>query len=534
MKSHNKYCLAELFQDHMMFQREKEIRLWGNAPAGTHVTASLYREREDEPVRRGDAAAGEEGDFHISMPPLEAGGGYRLSVRFDTASEASILLRDIVFGDIWLAGGQSNMEFFLKYDRDWEKTKLLPRNPGIRMYNVPQRAFPGHTAHNKYGYGYWFDDSDPGLSCFSAPAYSFAREIQKATGVPIGIIGCNWGGTTASAWVKEEVLAAPPLNRYLREYEDAIADIPPEKLAADSLAAWEFEDSPGHVADFEPLLYGRDRPWQLVYMKSHAEDPVIPMGPYNINRPAGLYHTMLSGLIPFSIKGVLWYQGESDAGDYAPLYDRLLGALIESWRKEWDDPFPFLLVQLAPFGVWLDCDSAGYTIVREKQAITAENIPDVYLASIMDLGSYYDIHPKEKMEVGRRLALLARGHVYGEKDLLCDAPKATSARWINSRQIAVTFLHAEGLTAKTAHAEKGSDWKIRIDGQDITPAETTVKGDCVILTLPEQPAQQNSPATVFLGWGDYAEIHLCNRAGLSAAPFYLKIEKENQDEKTNI
>lgn len=534
MKSHNNYCLAELFQDHMMFQREKEIHIWGNAPAGTRIAVCLYREREDESVRRGEGTAEEDGQFHISLPPLEAGEGYRLSVRFGTAPEARILLSDIVFGDIWLAGGQSNMEFFLKYDRDWEKTKLLPRNPGIRMYNVPQRAFPGHTSHNRYGYGYWFNDSDPGLSCFSAPAYSFAREIQEATGIPIGILGCNWGGTTASAWVNEEVLASPPLNRYLGEYEEAVAGIPPEKLAADSLSSWAFEDSEEHAADFEPLLYGRDRGWQLAYMKAHADDPVIPMGPYNINRPAGLYHTMLSGLIPFSIKGVLWYQGESDAGDRAPLYDRLLGALIESWRKEWNDPFPFLLVQLAPFGEWLDCDSDGYAIVREKQAITAEKIPDVYLANIMDLGSYYDIHPKEKMEVGRRLALLARGHVYGEKDLLCDAPKAVSASWINERQIAVTFLHGEGLAERSAAAQESSDWNIRIGGQDAAPSEIAVKDNCVILTLREQPPQNDPPAAVSLGWGDYAEIRLYNRAGLSAAPFCLKIEKENNDEKTGF
>lgn len=613
-----KHGLAEIFQDGMLFQRDKGIVLWGYAAPDTHVTVSLYREKDahaeekavlsgcstadaeqalspysiakTEPLLSGCSVADENGNFRIILPPREAGENYLLCVDFDSAPEESVRLSRIGFGDIWLAGGQSNMEFFLKYDRDWEETKKLPPNPRIRMYNVPQRAFAGHTTHNKTGYGYWFDDRDPALETFSAPAYRFAREVQAATGIPIGIIGCNWGGSSASTWVDKEVLSAPPLDRYLKEYEEAVAGIPAKKLAADSLAGWEFEDSAGHAADFEPLLYGRDRDWQLNYMKIHAGEPAVPMGPYHFNRPSGLYRTMLSELIPFSIKGVLWYQGESDAGDYALLYDKLLTGLIESWRLAWDDDFPFLIVQLAPFGQWLDCDSRGYTTVREKQAYVSQNIPGVHMAAIMDLGSYYDIHPKEKMEVGRRLALLARGHVYGETELLCDPPEAVSAVRVGDRQIAVNFRHADGLFSDG----KGSDWRIGLrmptalakeassseDGrtvrnahlqkqhiesaeniiedepstqsmgsqerhtvpaentiegkpsaqstgsqdQEIVPAEVTLKDDGVLLTLPDSIPDELSPAWVALGWDDYAEIHIFNRSGLSAAPFKLEVK----------
>lgn len=572
-----KHGLAEIFQDGMLFQRDKDIILWGYAEPDTRVTVSLYRENDahsdnscpagaesvlsgsstadtgralptcstakTNPLLSESGTADENGNFRVTLPPREAGEGYQLHVTFESAPEASIRLEHIGFGDIWLAGGQSNMEFFLKYDKDWEDTKKLPRNPHIRMYNVPQRAFEGHTSHNKTGYGYWFDDSDPAVETFSAPAYSFARELQTAIGVPIGLIGCNWGGSTASTWVEEEALTAPPLDRYLKEYRDAVAGVPAEKLAADSLAGWAFEDSVKHYADFEPLLYGRDRDWQLNYMKIHAGEPVIPMGPWNFNRPAGLYRTMLSGVIPFSIKGVLWYQGESDAGDYALLYDKLLTALIKNWRREWNDDFPFLIVQLAPFGEWLDCDSQGYTTVREKQAAVSKDVPSVHMATIMDLGSYYDIHPKEKMEVGRRLALLARGHVYGEKDLLCDPPEALSAARLNDSQIAVTFRYGDGLYTDG----KASDWRIglgeptalvgedstseaepadrniRLQEQYAVPAEVTIENDRVILTLPDVIPGGQPPVWVSLGWDDYAEIHLFNRAGLSAAPFFMKI-----------
>ena len=555
MVESHKYKLAEIFQNGMLFQRDKEIHLWGSAAPGAIVNVSLYEAaktpecgtgglKKDGPIRCGEGVADQDGQFRIVLAPMPAGEGYCLDVLFDGVPEISIRLKDIGFGDIWLAGGQSNMEFFLKYDRDWEKTKRLPRNPHIRMYNVPQRAFDGHSTHNKTGYGYWFDDSDPALACFSAPGYSFARQIQEALGVPVGVIGCNWGGSTAAAWVPEEVLSAPPLDAYLREYEEAVSGISSEKLKADSLAAWAFEDSAAHCADFEPLLYGRDRDWQLHYMKVHAGDPVIPMGPYNMNRPAGLYHTMLSTLIPFSIKGVLWYQGESDAGDRAVMYDKLLTGLIGCWRRAWNDDFPFLIVQLAPFGVWLDCDNKGYALVREKQAAVAESVPDVYMAGIMDLGSYYDIHPKEKMEVGRRLALLARGHVYGEKELLCDAPKAVKAVRLNDRQIAVTFMHGEGLTGKsdfpTAEAlpaeaaggkekqtagEEYSAWHIKMQNRNVVPAEADAEDSRVILTLPDDIQGNETPSYVSLGCKDYAEIRLFNRAGLSATPFKLEIEE---------
>lgn len=521
--------LAEIFQSGMMLQRDKEAAVYGEAATGCEITAALCRSEGAEAAGSSAAlhavvqsccTADDAGHFLLKLPPQSAGEEY--SLRIIAKGTGEIVLEHICFGDIWLAGGQSNMEFFLRYDRDWEQTRKLPRNPKIRMYNVPQRAFEGHTTHNKAGYGYWFDDSDPGTEYFSAPAYSFARNVQEATGIPIGIIGCNWGGSTASTWVPEHVLKNPPLDTYLKEYADAVAGISDKKLTEDSMAAWVFEDSAQHGTDFEPLMYGRDRDWQLEYMKQHAGEPMVPMGPYNFNRPAGLYRTMLSKLIPFAIKGVLWYQGESDSGIHAAYYDRLLTALIEDWRKEWNDDFPFLLVQLAPFGVWLDCTNDAYSMVRKMQQSVADKVPDVYLAGIMDIGSYYDIHPKEKMEVGRRLALLARGHVYGEQGLLCDAPRAVRAALNESGQIDVAFQHAEELTI----TDQKSDWSITVSGQEILPVKVTVQGSHIILTLPQPVTDKSASLYVSLGEKDYAEIHIHNAAGLSALPFCIEVGKE--------
>ena len=301
MKTYNQlFSLAPIFQSGMVLQREKEIKIWGTALPGSLVSITLG-------FQKGEAITSENGTFLVTLQPLSTAQGLTLIAKNDRPDTRPIEMHSISIGDVWLACGQSNMEFFLRYDQDWEEVKNLPKNPQIHMYNVPQVAFEGHTSHNKGGYGYWLQEGDNGFDMFSAPGYSFARNLQPSIDVPIGIISCNWGGTTASAWVPESVLEEAPLNTYLQEYEDAIKDIDPEELRTESLKAWTFEDSLQHGKDFEPLLYGRDRSWQIDYMKQHAGEPVIPMGPYNINRPSGLYYTMLQELIPFSIKGVLWY-----------------------------------------------------------------------------------------------------------------------------------------------------------------------------------------------------------------------------------
>ena len=546
MQNHS-ITLPEFFQNGMIFQRGKEIRIFGQALPGAEITAAFYEtdhsgadsdfslsKTAGDSLLSGTASADKDGHFLLTMPPLPAAENLSLSLSVRGVDELPIFLNDISFGDIWLAGGQSNMEFFLKYDQDFEAVQKLPGNPKIHMYNVPQRAFAGHNTHNKTGYGYWFRDNDTAVSVFSAPAYSFAREIQASTGVPIGIIGCNWGGSTASAWVPESVLQKEPLSIYLKEYEEAANAMPADAQKEASLTGWAFEETDQHQKDFEPLMYGMERKDQFVYMKEHAEDPVVPMGPYNMNRPGGLYHHMLSTLIPFSIKGVLWYQGETDAETKADIYDQLLTALIGDWRSEWRDDFPFLLVQLAPFGKWLSCNSKNYAIIRQKQELVAHTVPDVFLTGIMDLGSYYDIHPKQKMEVGRRLALLARGHVYGEP-LLCDAPEAISAILEKDGTIHISFKNAEGLSLGNGPSEFliSSDSSL---AHAIKPTAVQVSGTEVILTVDTHESLLTSASsetsgglsrnlTVTLADQDYAEIHLQNQAGLTALPFHLPVER---------
>ena len=506
----NTIKLDDIFQAGMVLQRDRDFVIYGTAAPGSIVRIQIGDSEYE-------AYSSERGDFACKIGALSA--SRDLSLRVKDGS-SSLEIYPLHVGDVYLAGGQSNMEFFLKFDEDFDRIKAEAPNPDIHMYNVPQVAFEGHTSRSRYGYGQWMKAGDNGFETFSAPAYSFARFLQPEIGVPIGLIGCNWGGSTASAWVPEEVLEKEPLNNYFKEYKEAMPDISEEELRNQSLEAWAFEDSAAHGRDFEPLLYGRSRSFQLDYLKEHAGEPVIPMGPYNMNRPCGLYHTMLKPLTKYPIKGVLWYQGESDAGNRAWMYDQLLTGLIRHWRCEWGYDFPFIMVQLAPFGKWLECGNEEYTVVRQMQQKVADELDDTYMVSIMDLGSYYDIHPKTKMEVGRRMSLIARKYIYGESGLLADAPRFIKGH-LEGDRIVLQFDNADGLQIVS---EKNDI--VVMSTEPIPILDIECKDDNLILTIDTSVLTvSNTPSlTVSVGWADYAEIYIRNSSGLCMAPFKAEIQ----------
>lgn len=524
------FSLHPVFQSGMILQRQKPLRVFGHAPAGAQVTARLTRRAPGEQslTCEASAAAGEDGAFCCTLPPQEASEHAALSVSCDAPGASPVVLSPVWIGEVWLAGGQSNMEFFLRYDADWERVRTAPANPRIRLYNVPQRAFPGHRREIP-GYGRWLSDGEAGFETFSAPGYAFARFLQPRLGVPVGVIGCNWGGTSASTWLDETLLCQEPLRVYLDEYKAALAQFSLGELKRRSLSGWAFEDSPLHQDAFQPLLYGRSRSFQLAYMKTHRQEPLIPLGPWHINRPGGLYRQMLHPLAPLALRGVLWYQGESDAC-HADCYDLLLRALISCLRRDFESELPFLMVQLAPFGVWLEWDAKGYAAVREKQEQVCRSVPGTGLVCTMDIGAYYDIHPKRKMEVGRRLALLARGMVYGET-LLCRSPSLSRA--VRSGDtIRLSFQDAAGLhgippyglTRPVPDPKPAAPvFSLRQEGRDVPIASVSPERDGLILRA---PALSPAPCRLDFARADYAEVRLWNEAGLPVFPFSCTLAEE--------
>ena len=493
--------LPEIFQNGMIVQRNKKIKIWGEAVGAWRLTVSFGGDCVSADVK--------DGKFYCEIPAKEAACGQTLEIFADEKKEPHIVLEDICIGDIYIAAGQSNMEYFLRYDAHWNEIKEWEQNDMIRMFNCRRIAYPGQYRELP-DCGSWFKEHDYQWESFSAPGYTFARAIQQVIGVPVGIIGCNWGGTPACAWMGTSYLNEEPLSVFLKEYEETLKSADEEEIRQRSLKAWEYEDSYLHQIAWRAMMYGMNEQDQERWLLETADTPLLPMGPYHHYRPSGLYEMMLKDLAPFSVKGVLWYQGESDAG-HGEIYDKTFSALIRCWRDLWQDELPFLFVQLAPFGKWLGIGGEDYPVVRESQERVAKNVPGTGMISIMDLGMYEDIHPKKKKEVGERLALLARGLIYGE-DILCESPEFKGGER-DGNQIRLHFshtgekLHIKGNFIKSLCAEQG--------GIVRSVKEFRLDQDLLLFfdTLTEEPVE------IRFAKKGYCEVNLFNEADLPIKPF---------------
>ena len=499
--------LPDIFQNQMILQRNKPIPVWGQCNFACNLTITLG-------VHTVTCIA-KESAFSCTLPAMDAATDLTLSIFEEGCSTPTIRLEHIAMGDIWLAGGQSNMEFFLRYEAHWNETRKLPTNPLIRMYNCPRIAFEGQQ-RDLPDSGYWFDDQDAALASFSAPAYHFARTLQPSLNIPIGIIGCNWGGTPARAWVDRAYLDTPDLRFYLEEYEHYLASQDLETLKKESVASWECEDSYHRQMEWRPMMYGLTEAEQQEWITHHNSEVYVPLGPYHHYRPCGLYENMIMRIAPFSIKGVLWYQGESDE-DHPDIYDQMLAAVIQCWRDTFqDEKLPFLLVQLAPFQKWLECYGKMFPLIRQKQDIAAHTIPDTYLTSIMDIGMYEDIHPKEKREVGRRLALLAQNHVYGI-NCLSDPPELVSTSRENGT-LRLTFANAgDGLSV---NGQEINALEISQSGQPCTIQNYSIAADTITIY---SNVLSPEPVDICYAEQSYCEVNLYNSACIPAKPFHRTV-----------
>lgn len=322
--------LAGIFQDHMTFQREKEIILWGETDYSQIIRVYI----DGNAVCQTEIQAG---TFRIRCPKQPAMENVTLVLKGAPGEECT--LRNVDIGEVWIAAGQSNMEFVMKWETHFrQEKKSFCEDEHLRFYDVPKLSFLGEEKDGfvrRNGRGVWQLCREKNLGYFPAAAYYFARFLKKTLKVPAGIIGCNWSGTS------------------------------------------------------EPAL-----------------------GPHSPGRPGALYHNMVEKIAGFSIRGVLWYQGEAD-DSHAELYGKLFTELIKCWRRSWGYDLPFLFVQLAPFKKWLGEVGDRYPILRKQQEKVSKTVKDTWMTSIMDAGMEYDIHPKDKKTVGRRLALLALGKIYG-------------------------------------------------------------------------------------------------------------------------
>lgn len=450
--AYSRVILSPLFSDNMVLQQKEKVALWGSSTAGRTVvvTTSWNGKRYSVPVNA-------EGAWKVMVATPKAGGPY--TIAFNDGEE--LLLKNILIGEVWICSGQSNMEMPLEgwgKINNYKEEVATANYPAIRLLKVEKSTSTQPLAAAKINSG-WQACSPATVAEFSAVGYFFARHLQQHKNVPIGLIQTAYSGTPAESWV------SGPSLRKMQEY-DSLVTIVSSKL-----------DSPKN---------------------SHI--------------PTVLYNAMIHPLVPFGIKGAIWYQGESNAAK-AFQYKTLFPLLINDWRQQWGGKaFPFLFVQLANFtDVKLEPDESTWAELREAQLETL-SLPNTGMAIAIDLGVAKDIHPKNKQDVGLRLAIIARAKVYGDKRPY-SGPIFKSYS-IKGDQVKISFDHVyNGLQAKDSDTLKG----FAIAGADkkFYWGSARIEGNKVVVWSDKV----KEPVAVRYAWANNPVCNLYNKAGLPASPF---------------
>lgn len=451
--------LPAVIGDHMVVQRDKPVAVWGWADKAEPVTVR-FNGQEKRAVA--DAA----GRWRVVFDPVKAGGA-QLDMTVSGSSGPAIVVKDILAGEVWLASGQSNMEWAMSWLPNPAPEILRADHPGLRLFLVPKRTAsePREDVEAE-----WKACSPEAVRPFSAVAYYFGLELHKRLGVPVGMIASAWGGTLIEPWTPPAGYAAVP--ELMPILEKQLARKPDEN------------------------------PW---------DSP---------QSPTALYNGMIHALTPFAIRGAIWYQGESNRND-GLLYERKMEALIRGWREVWKlGDFPFFYVQLAPYNYGYDRnmttspvrDDERLPLLWEAQR-NALRLPATGMAVVTDIATLNDIHPPNKVDVGRRLALWARAKVYGEKGLVFSGPLYRSMS-VEGDKARIAFDHVGG--GLVANDGQPLVW-FEVAGEDrvFYRAEAAIDGDTVVVRSPRVAA----PKAVRFGWHQLAVPNLANKEGLPASPF---------------
>jgi sialate O-acetylesterase len=384
------------------------------------------------------------------------------------------------------------MEWPLAFSANANQAIGKSRNRNLRLFTVPKRPATG-PRHNLQGN--WVGCDPNTVRNFSAVAYFFGRDLQKDLDVPVGLIHTSWGGTVAEAWTSKAALESYPSLKYLTEQAER-----------------GFDNYLKAVDDYLPLL--EKYPAKARKAREEGRElPALPQQPaVNANIPTALYNGMIAPLIPYAIRGAIWYQGESNAGR-AYEYRTLLPAMIKNWRDDWKQgDFPFLIVQLAPFGqIVKDPQESAWAELREAQLLTALKVPAAGLAVITDVGDPRDIHPRKKEPVGARLALAARALAYKEK-IIYSGPIYDSMK-VEGNKVILSFKH--GGTGLEQTGEKLLGFTICGKDHKFVNAQAEIKGDKVVVSSPDV----TEPVAVRYGWNNCPLVNLQNKEGLPASPF---------------
>lgn len=478
----DKFTVADVFTDHMVLQRNAIIKIWGEAQNG-----SLVEVRFAGQLRKVKAI---QGKWQVTLKTGEAGGPYKLDI---INGNNKVSFQDVLIGDVWLAGGQSNMEFALRRVKDAQKEISSADYPQIRYYKVPRKFYPEHEVSKAS----WRVCSPQTAPEFSAIAYYFSRNIHKELNIPIGIIQTPVGGTTVEAWTSRTLLMSDKDFRPIVQHYDSIVN--------------------SYGSDGYEKLYNRYVSSLAEYNQLNAEQkkyidkPVEPMGRKNFHRPIGLSETMLNTVIPYTLKGFLFYQGESNTARGAQ-YRKLFPAMINEWRTAWGQgDIPFLFIQLPRF----ETKTRYWYELREAQYLTSHHVKNTAMVVAFDQGNPKDIHPIVKDTVGWRLSQLALGKVYGKK-VVCQGPEFKKMTKTADGSLLLDFTNAgTGLVSKDNAATLSGFAVAGKDGK-FYPAEAIIVGKNQVKV---KNNLVTNPVDVRYLWVNSGDMNLFNKEGFPAFPF---------------
>ncbi|MGD1031745.1 MAG: sialate O-acetylesterase [Opitutaceae bacterium] len=476
-----------LFSDHMVLQSGISVPVWGTAAPGEKITVAVGGQQAS-------AVAGADGRWQAKLNALKSGGPLELSISGDQ-TPATLVITDVLVGEVWVGSGQSNMEFTVSKAKAPfagllnEEQEIAAANfPQIRMFTVKGlKTYEPQTEVT----GQWLVCSPTTVPGFSAVGYLFARDLQRELNVPVGIITSAAGASCAEAWISREAMTDPKLKWMLDSLDASVAY---------------FRQNPQGPAAGAPI-----RPTPI--NKPRAAGPVTRLRDpvQDQHFPTVLFNGMINPIIPYAIKGVIWYQGESIIGGTRGLnlYGYVQKALITDWRKRWGEGnFPFYIVQLPG-----QENISNNPRIREEQ-MAVLSLPNTGMAVTIDIGEARNVHPHNKEPLGERLTRIALANAYGRK-LEAYGPMYGSMTVVKD-SVRVTFNHLGGGLVAKGGPLKG--FQVAGADQKFVDADARIDGDTVVVSSAQVPA----PVAVRYAFTDYPEgwgCNLYNAAGLPAAPF---------------
>ena len=465
---------ASIFTSGMVLQRNKPIRFWGTANSNEIVEIDFNNQKRSASVNKS-------GSWEIEFPPLEAGGPYKIKI----SSETKVInLNDVLIGDIWLCSGQSNMEFRLKQSAGGADDIKFAKLPEVRLFNMQPVAYTNNVAWEKntldlinqlqyFTQTEWKSTTPEIAKDFSAVAYHFGKTVYEETGVPIGLILNAVGGSPAEAWI----------DRFTLEHHNQLVGMFRNWSNNDFINPW-----------------CRERAGQNIELS----DNPLQRHPYH---PSYLYEAGIQNITRLNISGVIWYQGESNEQN-VELHEVIFPTLVESWRSAWNDDFPFYYVQLSSMA--LGRETWGH--FRDSQRRLMYEIPNSGMSVSSDLGDSTDVHPREKKQIGERLARWALNKTYGFSDITPSGPLFHDF-FVEDETAYISFEFAEGLMSSDGKPLRS--FEVAEFPGLFFPATAVIEGNVVKV----ESTRVRTPKYVRYGWSSYSDGNLINSEGLPASTF---------------